>query len=217
MLLCSHEGKAPECYVECYELTAPILTQPENRTLFEDNVQWAAAIAQNVWRSLPPSFDVADLTQVAYIEMWKRAQIYRSDNERGTPFRSYAYQYVRGAVLMSVRRRAWKDATGEPISPVEIDTKPLPDEQAAAKQRRKNVTGPQHYRQITWLRGAIDKLKPIDAYLVWSVHIVEQDMAQVAERIGMEPRAVSRRLAGIVKRLRRLRALDGSRKRKVNA
>ncbi len=182
--------------------------------MVDENKAWAAAIGREVHRKLPPSFDSGDLEQTAIIEMWKRAQLYDAANDRGTPFRAFAYQYVRGAVLMSVRRRAFTDATGDPIDPKAVAEAPDPHEQVAAKQHKKNVEGPRTYRQRTWLLGAINRLKSLDAYMVYAVYIHEREVAQVAELFGMEPRQVSRRLAGIVKRLQRTRRLDLEKARK---
>jgi DNA-directed RNA polymerase specialized sigma subunit len=116
--------------------------------LFRDNLEWAAAVARNVHRKVPPSFDLADLEQVARIEMWKRVLLYEADNGRpgrdphGTPFRAYAHMYVRGAALMFARRRAWKDGTAEAISEREVDPALRPDEQIERRQEAKNVFGP---------------------------------------------------------------------------
>ncbi len=180
----------------------------EIERLVEENKGWAAAIGREVHRKLPPSFDAGDLEQTAIIEMWHRAKLYDSANDRGTPFRAFAYQYVRGAVLMSVRRRAFVDATGDPIDPKAVCPAPAPDQVVAAKQHKKNVEGPRQYRQRVWLLGAIDRLKSLDAYMVYAVYIHEREVGEVAERFGMQPQQVSRRLAGIVKRLRSTRARD---------
>lgn len=181
---------------------------PSVDELVEQNQEWARIIARNVARRLPPQFDAGDLEQVALIETWARAQNYDPNNAAGTPFRGYAYQYVRGAVLASVRRRAWKDASGEAIKRTDPCEKPAPDKLVEAKQHQRNIEGPKTYRQRVWLRGAIERLKPVDAFLVSRIYLDEREVGAIAERLGMEPRAVSRRLAGIVKRLKRTRMLD---------
>jgi hypothetical protein len=88
----------------------------DRAALFEANLSWAAAIAQNVHRKLPPCFDIQDLEQVARIEMWKRSQLYDPQNERGAPFKGYAHVYIRGAVLMSIRRKNWIEANHESLT-----------------------------------------------------------------------------------------------------
>ncbi len=178
--------------------------------LVEQNRGWAAAIGREVHRKLPPSFDAGDLEQTAMIEMWKRAQLYDpsrmfAPSGRGIAFQVYAYQYVRGAVLMSVRRRAFKDNTGDPIAPGEVYDAPSAHDIVAAKQHRRNVEGPKQYRQRSWVIAALEDLQPIDAYLVRAIYFHEREVTQVAELLGMESGQVSRRLAGIVKRLQRAR------------
>lgn len=201
--------------IHCCKLNVQVVTEnrlatrvPTVDEIVEENQDWARIIARNVGRKLPPQFDPGDLEQVALIETWKRAQQYDPNNTAGTPFRGYAYQYVRGAVLASVRRRAWKDASGEAIKRTDPCEKPAPDKLVEAKQHQRNIEGPKVYRQRVWLRGAIDRLKPIDAFLVSRIYIEEREVGAIAERFGMEPRAVSRRLAGIVKRLKKTRILD---------
>ncbi len=159
--------------------------------LVNRNRNWAAAIGREVARKLPPSFDPGDLEQVAMIEMWQRAKLYDPSkmfaaNGRGIGFQVYAYQYVRGAVLMSVRRRAFKDNTGDPISPGEVYDAPSAHDIVAAKQHRRNVEGPKQYRQRSWVLAALEDLQPIDAYLVRAIYFHEREVTQVAEKLGME-------------------------------
>lgn len=179
--------------------------------IVNEHLAWARALAAEVHRKLPPSFDIEDLESVALLELWERAKLYDPINDRGTPFKGYAYRYIRGAVLMSCRRRHFKDATHDPIPEKAICPAPAPDELVLKKQERKNVDGPRQYRQRLWLLGAIDRLKSQDAYMVYAVYVHEREVADVAKLFGMEPRQVSRRLAGIVKRLRRTRRLDQER------
>jgi DNA-directed RNA polymerase specialized sigma subunit len=65
----------------------------EAERLFHANLEWAAAIARNVARHLPPSFDAGDLIQEAHIELWKRAQQY--DSSRNDSFQGFAYLPIR--------------------------------------------------------------------------------------------------------------------------
>jgi RNA polymerase sigma factor (sigma-70 family) len=83
---------------------------------FSKNLKWAAAIAKNVWRKLPPCFDLQDLQQEARIKLWKCCQAFDPNNLDGVPFKGFAYIYIRGACLMSVRRRHWTEATHESLT-----------------------------------------------------------------------------------------------------
>lgn len=201
--------------------------------LFQKNKPWAETIARNVVRKLPPSFEAGDVAQEALLELWKRALKYEANNgrpgadPRGTPFQAYAYMYVRGACLMSVRRRSWTEATHlglddlkagmiagaesdrrpslalvpEPVSPT-----PNPEDKLAKKRERKNVTGPREYRRRQWMLKQIAKLSPVDRHLITRTYIDERDLSELAKLAGVERSVLSRRLAGIVKRLKKARA-----------
>ena len=173
--------------------------------LFERHQKWAIAIARNVARKLPPSFDVSDLEQEALIEHWKRAQLYDQQNIRGTPYQAYAYLAVRGAVLMACRRRAWKEATAEQISEAELDGALQPDAQLMANQEATR-TKRKLSRQRRWLLGAIDELPALDAYLIRRVYVDEVTVEAMAELVCIEKGALARRLALIVKRLKKSRS-----------
>lgn len=174
-------------------------TLPQQQ-LFDDHVGWAKTIAHNIARRLPPSFDPGDLNQEALIELWKRAQLYIPENERGTPFKAYAYMYVRGAVLMSIRRRSWKDSTAEEISRDAIDPNMRPDERLDHR-RIERASYERHRYRRAWLLEAIEEIPAIDAFLVKRVYCDGADVNAMADLLGMERRQASRRLAGIVKRL----------------
>lgn len=190
--------------------------------LFQKNKPWAETIARNVVRKLPPSFESADVTQEALLELWKRAQLYEANNglpgkdPSGTPFQAYAYLAVRGACLMAVRRRNWTEAThlsldetenaaGETIVPEPASPTPDPETKLAKKRERKNVSGPREYRRRRWLLKEIDKLSPVDAHLITQTYIKEVDLDALAKLAGVERSVLSRRLAGIVKRLKKAR------------
>ena len=190
--------------------------------IFDENLPWALKIARSVIRKLPPSFESDDVLQEARIELWRRAQLYQENNGRpgkdpnGTPFQAYAYLAVRGACLMSVRRKNWTEAqhlalesasaedehslVPEPASPT-----PDPETQLAKKRERKNITGPREYRRRRWLLKQIDRLAPVDAHLIKATYIEERDLAELAKLQGVDRTVLSRRLAGIVKRLKQAR------------
>ncbi len=84
--------------------------------LFNDKeiLAWVGAIARRVHRKLPPSFDVEDLEQTALIAHWHCVERY--DPSRNDNYRGFAYSTIRGAVLMSCRRRHYREATHEPLA-----------------------------------------------------------------------------------------------------
>jgi len=82
--------------------------------LFEKHLGWARSLGRSVAKGLPPSFDVADLEQVAAAEHWKQTGLY--DPARGVPYQGFALQAIRGACYMSVRRDTYRDSTMEELS-----------------------------------------------------------------------------------------------------
>lgn len=166
--------------------------------LFEANLAWASEVARRVARSLPPSFDLADLEQVARLEMWRQVQRY--DPARGVPFQAFAYAAVHGAVFMSCRRRRYRDATHEELSGHHLDQRLRPDEQLLEQEQRRNVTGPRERRQLAKVREALRMLPASDAYLVRRVYLEGQTVEELEQTWGIE---LQRRVGRAVRALRR--------------
>jgi RNA polymerase sigma factor (sigma-70 family) len=226
-------------------LTSSAGTRLAPEELFKRNCAWAAVIARNVARKLPDNFDPGDLLQEALIEMWKRAQLYKPANGRpgrdpsGTPFQAYAYLAVRGACLMSVRRKAWLEAKHASLS----DASTGGSEVAERRGGSKNLLASQHGGELTytrklrepaskakdpeqvllgkairkkerdrdsyqtrWIWKQVAKMPEADAELMRLVYIDKLDTEQIAGQMGVERAVIARRLAAIVKRLKKVRA-----------
>jgi RNA polymerase sigma factor (sigma-70 family) len=95
-------------------------------------------IARGLRRRLPPSFDLADLVQAGMLGLIQAADGY--DSGRGVPFHIYARQRIRGAMLDSTRRRAWRES-GHSALPDVADPRQGPDERAASRQAAKRMRG----------------------------------------------------------------------------
>ena len=101
---------------------------PRQQNLFDEHLNWAVQIARNIARKMPTAFDPDDLVQAGRIGLWKAVQKFNPN--RGIPFQGFAYCYVRGEIMMHVRRRSWKEATmHNELTQQEVDPRPLPDEQ----------------------------------------------------------------------------------------
>jgi RNA polymerase sigma factor (sigma-70 family) len=187
----------------------------DRNALFHDNLAWAAVIARNVHRKLPPSFDLCDLEQVARIEMWRRVQMY--DPATNDSFQGFAYLPVRGACLMSVRRRAFKEATHESLTiprkgalpdnsnggmqdaerPVP-DTRPNPEQ--IIQQRERNS---QHRIRLLTLLHLIKTLPVEQAYVIRRVYLNDVDVETVARAWGVPRAQVTRQLSYAITALRK--------------
>ena len=79
--------------------------------LVEEHLDLVRVIARTVAQSLPPSFDIDDLIQAGNVALIHAAARYRPDLHGDTPFRAYARQAVRGAIIESIRRRRYTEST----------------------------------------------------------------------------------------------------------
>ena len=187
--------------------------------LFERNRVWAGTVARNVARKLPDNFDRGDLLNIALTKMWEKAQAYKPANGRpgrdpaGTPFQAFAYLAVRGACLMSVRRKAWLEAKHESLSDLgrDVDGAPHhvvqshaanPEERLLSRITRKKErdTDSRHRR---WIWKHVKELPQEDARLMRMLYIDKMEPEVIALHLGVDRATVGRRLAAIVKRLKK--------------
>ena len=166
------------------------------QALFEENLEWADRIARSVRRKLPPSFDLADLQQEARLQHWRCVQ--RFDTSQGVPYRAFAFFAVRGAVLMSCRRKEYRERTHEELDGYHIDWRPRADQVVLEREERRNVTGPRERRQLAKVREAMDRIPPADARLLRHVFLEGADLD------ALEPPGTKRRLSAAVARLRQV-------------
>ena len=118
---------------------ALILVQRRN-ALVEENLDLVRPIAVGIHRRLPPSFELDDLLQAGRVGLLDAATKYRPDT--GVPFRCYAGIRIRGAILDTVTRRHWRNATHAELEAAcfEIPAKVEPiDVAIARRQFRKKV------------------------------------------------------------------------------
>ena len=69
--------------------------------LFEAHLDWAAQVGRNVGTTLPPSFDVSDLQQVARDRHWKRVELYDPGARHSLPGLRSRVDMGSGADVMS--------------------------------------------------------------------------------------------------------------------
>jgi hypothetical protein len=178
------------------------------QALFEEHLEWAESVGQSVGRHLPPSFDVQDLKQVARIAHWHCCESYDATPGHGymcgVPYQAYAIRPIRGAVLMSVRRKNYREATHEELNGHYVDERGRPDEMLLARENWRNQLGPQLYRKRVKVRAAFEVLPAADAYLVRRIFLEGADMDVLARAWGMDEKAFTRLVGAAVRRLKRL-------------
>jgi RNA polymerase sigma factor (sigma-70 family) len=83
--------------------------------LVEEHIGLVRPIAQAILRGLPPSFSLDDLVSEGYLGLISAAVRFRTGK---APFETYAKQRIRGAILDSIRRSAYRDNTQLPLEAV---------------------------------------------------------------------------------------------------
>jgi hypothetical protein len=123
------------------------------------------------------------------------------DASRGVPYRAYAYAAIRGAVMMSCRRREYREKTHEPLlqfGGAFLDGRPNPEDALLQREKGKNVQGPKEYRQRVRLRVELALLQAEDSDLVRQV-LAGADVGELERSAPGTPR----RLGAVVRRLQR--------------
>jgi RNA polymerase sigma factor (sigma-70 family) len=184
--------------------------------LFEEHSEWAAKIARNVARRVPPTIPAEDLIQEAHKELWRQVGLW--DVDRGVPFRGFAFRAVLGAVRMACRRRRWTEATRfdslsapdrEPgpawlDSPAALHTRAdlLPDTRETVEAEM--IAGEERARHLAIVRGHLAQLADVEARLVRCVYLEGIDLDELAEAWGMEAKRIGVRARCALSKLKRL-------------
>ena len=104
--------------------------------LIEEYLKLVPPIARRIHQTLPPSFDLEDLIQSGNLGLLRAAVRYRPGEFNDTPFSAYARPLIRGAILSSIRRRHYDEATRASIDEAPERASPAPEMEAAIDRRR---------------------------------------------------------------------------------
>ena len=129
------------------------------------------------------------------------------------PYRGYAYSTILGAVLMSCRRKAYREATHEPLQfekannpgesrkNIPVDERPRVDQEMLVREEQKALAGSRLYVQRLRLLMAVSRLP------VFERDVVRQVLAGAdIEELEREAPGAKRRLMAAVPRLKRVLA-----------
>lgn len=83
--------------------------------LTQADLEFITSVVLHTARRLPPQFDRDDLIQQGRLAALQAALAYNPRESRGASFRTFARYRIRGAVLMSARRRHWTEAWHLPL------------------------------------------------------------------------------------------------------
>lgn len=115
------------------EVTSRLARRRE--ALIVENMVMAERIARHVAHMFPSHIDIRDLVQAGCVGLVQAADRYRSEDG---PFHIFAYLRVRGSIIDSQKRRAFREELHELLEVdhlISIDPGPRPDELFAQKQK----------------------------------------------------------------------------------
>lgn len=167
----------------------------ECNRLFIEHLEWSKLVARRVASQLPPSFPVEDLEQEAALELWR--QISRYDPAKNDNVRGYAYLAVRGACLMTARRKWYTESTHDPLAPSVIAEGSNPadiyDKRTQEQRVRRKELG--QLREIVRRLAAFPVKSQFAAYVVRRVHLEGTAVPEMALITGITEARIHRALS----------------------
>ena len=142
--------------------------------LVEAHTMLIAPMARILARSLPASIEIDDLVGAGQLGLIQAAETYDPAKHGGAPFSAWARVKIRGAMLDSIRRRHWTNATAPGL------------EEAPEPHAESNVVvSIDQGRAKSTLLRAIDQLEPRLREVVMLHDIQGLKLAEVGERLGV--------------------------------
>jgi RNA polymerase sigma factor for flagellar operon FliA len=168
----------------------------ERDALIEAHLKLVPPIARRVKKLLPPSFDLDDLISEGHVGLTQAATRYRSEQHNGTPFSAFARPRIHGAMVDSVRRRAWIENTANPLedAPEPVDTPVLPfliggSEEPVLRRGRPVALRPA--RLPKRLAAALRRLPVRQRAILGAFYAEDWSVGQIAELLGLTPAQVA--------------------------
>lgn len=173
--------------------------------LVERHLHLVPPIAASVSKRLPGVFSREDLAQTGNLGLLKAADRYRPELHNSTPFECYARPIIRGAILDSVRRRKYRDATQLHLVEDYGDSKEKPVNNRLASPDPNNIeVSIDSARDAERIRAAVRWLKPVERAVI-AAHYGQGETLRDSAKIVDISRAKASKVHG--------EALEGLRKR----
>lgn len=169
--------------------------------LFHQNMPWAERLARKYHAKLPPSFDLEDMLQIAYLEMHR--QIGKWDPAKNNNFQGFAYQAVLGSMRMATRRRHWKNATSEDMAAPEVSAvvrQQSADRSESATEAQRAAWREQRRKAL--LRRRLRKIGGPDADLARLVLVDGKTIQEAATLTGYDEAKAGRVIRSMVPKLK---------------
>src|SRR4051812_29677761 len=131
-------------------------------------------IAEGIHGMRPPSFDVQDMVQTGYLALIRAAESF--DASTGTPFEAWARLKVRGAIIDSTRRKAYRDSTHAGIEDWHMemaDSRPTAEESMIEGERVKSI------------RECVEQLPEQQKMVIISRYQHGETLGKIGRRNGM--------------------------------
>lgn len=150
-------------------------------------------IAARIKRGVPDGFDLDDLEGAGYYGLLRAATRFRPKRHGGTPFKAFATPAIRGAILDSIRRKAWEEGTRVSVELADVpDLGTMPSLDTDIDEQLLHLK----------LVGAI-ALLPADQRGAIEGFCLEQSAATIGAALGLAEWRVEREHADAIVELRR--------------
>lgn len=161
-------------------------------TLVETHLKLVPPIARSVKKNLPPSFELDDLISEGHIGLMRAAERYSPSEHGGAPFSAFARPRIRGAMVDSVRRRAWVENTANPLddAPEPAHTPALPFIITSSHQADPKTGRPTTFRSTRLPKcvAAALRLLPVRQRAILGAFYGEEwSIDQIAELLWITP------------------------------
>lgn len=155
------------------------VVEQRNR-LTEENLHLVAPIARRIYKNLPPCFELDDLISAGNIGLMEAAQSFRPS--QGTKFSTWAHDWIHGAIIKSIRRRKYTDATLPALETVDLEAENMRTEHPEDEI----VVCIDRGRKSRQARQAVRTLSPLQQSILDAHYsAAAPSLAAVAQQLGV--------------------------------
>lgn len=176
--------------------------------LVETHLSLVPPIAAQIKRTLPACFELEDLIGAGNFGLVRAATRYRPQRHGDCPFSAFARPRIRGAILDSVRRKAWEEQArrGEMPENFEVAFRDPFDEEAAVAIDEERTLGRDRWgRRRKPLAIALSRLTARQRIVLGAYYAENSaSVADAGNALGLSPAEVAREHDSAIASLRRL-------------
>lgn len=167
----------------------------ERDSLIERHLELVPPIARRVKKRLPPSFELDDLISEGNVGLMHAASRYKPALHSGTPFSAFARPRIHGAIVDSVRRKAWLENTANPLddAPEPSHRPTLPFVIGSTQDPASRIGRPTAFRSSRLprsLAAAFERLPARQRAILGAFYGEERSVFEIAEMVSLTPARV---------------------------